>query len=140
MNKEGPTLKILYSCGDCSFHKSEIKIEGSFDRCDKLEKRLDPVNTPDENCPFKIKNAENFHNDQLEILKKEEEIQIKGYINQLFPTHWNSWYRKNVVSFCEDRFDSNSIEKINKFIPGWKWFLTSNDNGELMITLEKSIK
>lgn len=135
MNKEGPTLKILYSCGDCSFHKSE-----TFDVCDKLEKRLDPINTPDENCPFKIKNAENFHNDQLEILKKEEEIQIKGYIDQLFPTHWNSWYRKNVVSFCEDRFDSNSIEKINKFIPGWKWFLTSNDNGELMITLEKSSK
>lgn len=134
-NKEGPTLKILYSCGDCSFHKTE-----TFDVCDKLEKRLDPINTPDENCPFKIKNAENFHNAQLEILKKEEEFKIRGYIDQLFPTHWNLWYRNNTVSFCEDRFDSNSIEKINKFIPGWKWFLTSNDNGELMITLEKSTK
>ena len=135
MNKEGPALKILYSCGDCSFHKTE-----TFDVCDKLEKRLDPVNTPDENCPFIIKNTENFHNAQLEILKKEEEYKIRGYIDQLFPTHWNLWYRNNIVSFCEDRFDSNSIEKINKFIPGWKWFLTSNDNGELMITLEKSTK
>lgn len=138
MSNEGPTLKILYSCGDCSFHESEIKIEGSFDRCNKLEKRLDPVNTPDENCPFRIKNAENFHNDQLEILKKEEEYNLKNCIQNLFPNHWNMWYRDNVISFCKEGLCQSDISSISYYFPNWEWSVNSNDNGELMITLEKS--
>ncbi len=135
MNREGPTLKILYSCGDCFFHKTE-----TFDVCDKLEKRLDPINTPDENCPFIIKNTENFHNAQLEIINKEEECNLKNCIQSLFPNHWNMWYRSDTVSFCVQGLCQSDISSINDFFPNWEWSINSNDNGELMITLEKSSK
>lgn len=139
MSKKGPTLKILYSCGDYLFHKRTINfpIEYSFDKCDKLEKRLTVINTPDTNCPFKIKNAEEFHNVQLEILKKEEEYNLKNCIQNLFPNHWNMWYRDDIISFCKEGLCQSDISSINDYFPNWGWSVNSNDNGELMITLQK---
>lgn len=140
-SKKGPSLDITYSCENCEYYsfKANPPPSGSISYCNKLEKQLKYINTPDNDCPFKIINAQNFHKNEIERLKIEEKEKYAKLTKFIFPhireISFNN-YSSNIytIDIYTNRFDSDIISKINSLMPDWT-FVIERGWTDLKITL-----